>query len=218
MKWRLFPKRRFHNKASFRSILTTSIDLLRHGVTENSQRYCGSTNYPLTALGWTQMWHTVNSQSTQWQHIVTSPLARCADFAHAMEQHHSIPVTQDDRIREIHFGDWEDRSSAELMHTDADALSRFWQNPFDYPPPNGEHLLDFEARVLSAWEDIQQKFHGKKVLLITHGGVIRMIVCHILQHPLKRVLDIDVRHASIRHVEIDHTKACHVRLDPNSSL
>ena len=129
MKWRLFPKRRFRNKVSFRSKLTTSIDLLRHGVTENSQRYCGSTNYPLTALGWTQMWHAINSQSTQWQHIVTSPLARCADFAHAMEQHYSIPVTQDDRIREIHFGDWEDRSSAELMHTDTDALSRFWQIP-----------------------------------------------------------------------------------------
>lgn len=218
MKWRLSPKRRFRNKTSFCSILTTSIDLLRHGVTENSQRYCGSTNYPLTALGWTQMWHAVNSQSTQWQHIVTSPLARCADFAHAMEQQYSIPVTQDDRIREIHFGDWEDRSSAELMQTDAGALSRFWQNPFDYPPPNGEHLLDFQARVLSAWEDIQQQFCGKKVLLITHGGVIRMIVCHILQHPLEQALEIDVRHASIRHVRIDHAEAYRVTLDPNSSL
>jgi len=217
MKWRLFPKRRFRNKASTRSTLTTSIDLLRHGITVNSQRYCGSTDYPLAALGWTQMWHAVNNQSTQWQHIVTSPLARCADFAHAMEQHYSIPVTQDDRIREIHFGDWENRSSAELMHTDADALSLFWQNPVDHPPPNGEHLLDFKARVLSAWEDIQQQFYGQKVLLITHGGVIRMIVCHILQHPLERALDIDVRHASIRHVRIDHAGTYRVTPDPNSS-
>lgn len=165
-----------------------------------------------------QMWHAVNSQSTPWQHIVTSPLTRCADFAHALGQRYSITVTQDDRIREIHFGDWEDRSSAELMHTDAGALSHFWQNPLDHPPPNGEHLLDFKARVLAAWENIQQQFYGKKVLLITHGGVIRIIVCHIQQHPLERALDIDVRHASIWHVRIDHAEAYRVTLDPNSSL
>lgn len=164
------------------------------------------------------MWHTVNSQSTPWQHIVTSPLTRCADFAHALGQRYSIPVSQDDRIREIHFGDWENRSSAELMQTDADALSRFWQNPLGYPPPNGEHLLDFKARVLSAWEDIQRQFCGKKVLLITHGGVIRMIICHILQHPLTQLLSIDVCHASIRHVHIDPAKPYRATLDSDSSL
>lgn len=218
MKWRLSPRRRFRNKANIRNTLTTSIDLLRHGETENSQRYCGSTDYPLTELGWTQMWHAVNSQSILWQHIVTSPLVRCADFAHALGRRYSIPVTHDDRIREIHFGEWENRSGAELMQTDADALTRFWQNPLDHPPPNGEHLLDFEARVLSVWKDIQQEFCGRKVLLITHGGVIRMIVCHILQHPRTQLLNIDVRHASIRHVQIDHAKPDHVTLAPDSLL
>ncbi len=207
MKWRPFPKRKSLRKINA-TTLTTRIDLLRHGETESGQRYCGSSDYPLTKTGWQQMWLAAENQwfvnqSLHWQHIVTSPLTRCADFAQALGQRYSIPVTCDNRIQEIHFGAWENRSSAELLHSDADALSRFWQNPLDHPPPDGEHLLDFESRVLSAWEDIQQQFCGKRVLLITHGGVIRLLIGHIQQHPLKRILDIDVHHASLQHVCIE---------------
>jgi len=190
--------------------MMTFIDLLRHGETENNNRYCGSTNYPLTQLGWKQMWSAIDENPCQWQQIITSPLARCASFAHALGQQYSIPVTQDSRIQEIHFGEWEDHSASELMQTDADALSRFWHNPLNYPPPNSEHLLDFEARVLSAWQDTQQQFSGKKVLLITHSGVIRIILCHLQQHPLERLLEFSVNHANIKHVCIEQTEPPHV--------
>jgi alpha-ribazole phosphatase len=195
--------------------MTTFIDLLRHGETMNSHRYCGSTDYPLTQLGWTQMWRTIEKNPPQWQQIITSPLIRCTDFAHMLGQHYLIPVIQDARIQEIHFGEWEDRSAAELMQTDADALSRFWHNPLSYPPPHGEYLLDFEARVLSAWHDIQQQYAGKKILLITHSGVIRVIMCHIQQHPLKRLLELEVSHAGIKHVSIEQSVSAQAILISN---
>ena len=166
--------------------MTTFIDLFRHGETENKNRYCGSTDYPLTQLGWKQMWSAIEKNPFQWHQIITSPLIRCANFAKELGQRYSIPVMHDSRIQEIHFGEWENRSAAELMQTNPDALSRFWHNPLNYPPPRGEYLLDFEARVLSAWHDVQQQYTGKKVLLITHSGIIRVIICHILQHPLER--------------------------------
>ncbi len=191
--------------------MTTFIDLLRHGETENSNRYCGSTDYPLTQLGWTQMWNAIEKNPSQWQQIITSPLARCANFAQALGQRYSIPVIQDTRIQEIHFGDWEDQSAAELMQTSTDDLSRFWHNPLSYPPPNAEYLLDFEARVLSAWYEIQQQFTGKKVLLITHSGVIRVIICHIQRHPLKRLLEFEVNHADIKQVSIQQTEPYQAR-------
>ncbi len=183
--------------------MTTFIDLLRHGETEHSNRYCGSTNHPLTPLGWTQMWSAIENKQNklhQWQHIITSPLTRCADFAQALGQQYAIPVKQDARIQEVHFGDWENQTAAQLMETDSDALSRFWHNPLDNPPPNSEHLLDFQARVLSAWHAIQQQFSGQRILLVTHGGVIRIIICHILQHPIERLLELEVRHAEMKHV------------------
>lgn len=195
--------------------MTTFIDLLRHGETENSQRYCGSTDYPLTQLGWAQMWHTVEKNPSRWQQIITSPLARCTDFARVLGQRYLIPVTQDARLREIHFGEWEDRSAAELMQTDADALSRFWRNPLNHPPPHGEYLLDFEARVLSAWHNIRQQYTGKRILLITHSGVIRVIMCHIQQHPLERLLELEVSHAGIKHVSIEQSVSAQAILISN---
>ncbi|MEK6686482.1 MAG: alpha-ribazole phosphatase family protein [Pseudomonadota bacterium] len=186
--------------------MTTFIDLLRHGKTENSQRYCGSTNHPLTPLGWTQMWNATDKKPPQWQQIITSPLGRCAHFAQALEQRYAIPVTQDARLQEIHFGGWENQSAADLMQIDADALSRFWQNPIRYPPPDAEHLLDFEIRVLAAWHHIIQQFNDQKILLITHSGVIRIIICHIQQHPIERLLEFEVPHAGMKHVCIDPAK------------
>lgn len=219
MKWRPFPKRKSLRKINA-ATLTTRIDLLRHGETESGQRYCGSSDYPLTKTGWQQMWLAAENQwsvnqSHHWQHIVTSPLTRCADFAQTLGQRYSIPVTCDSRIQEMHFGDWENRTAAELLQSDADALSRFWQNPLEHPPPHGEHLLDFENRVLSAWEDFQQQFCSKEVLLVTHGGVIRLLMCHILQHPLERLLEIDVRHASMRHICIEPAQSPRIALTRN---
>ncbi|MGZ0019020.1 alpha-ribazole phosphatase [Nitrosomonas sp. wSCUT-2] len=198
--------------------MPTQIDLLRHGATISSDRYCGSTDHPLTQQGWLQMWQSLENRSIEWQQIVTSPLARCADFAGAIGQRYAIPVTSDARIQEIHFGDWEDRSSAELMQTDAEALSRFWRDPLNHPPPNGEHLRSFEDRVLSAWYAIQQQFDGKRILLVTHGGVIRAIICHVLQLPLEHMLELDVGHASFKQIRIRSDQLPHAILIPDLQL
>jgi len=185
---------------------TSYIDLLRHGETKNSYRFNGSTDNPLTENGWVQMQASVEKMTIPWQHIITSPLIRCADFAQFAAKHYAIPTTQDERLSEIHFGDWEGRSPEELMHTDADALSGFWRNPIENTPPKAEHLLDFRARVLSIWTDINTQFIGKNILLVTHGGVIRTLLCHIQQHPIERLMEIEVGHGAIRRIQITNHK------------
>ncbi len=182
------------------------IDLLRHGETENSNRFNGSTDNPLTANGWTQMGTSVAEISIQWHHIITSPLIRCAGFAQSIAERHAIPLTQDDRFKEIHFGDWEGRSSKELMQTDAIALSRFWRNPIQNPPPRAEHLLDFKTRVLSAWANINTQFADKNILLVTHSGVIRTLLCHIKQYPIDRLMEFEVEHGAMKRIQITNHK------------
>ncbi len=183
------------------------IDLLRHGETINHTRYCGSTDTPLTTNGRTQMWTVTEKIPPGWDHMITSPLIRCGAFAETFSRRHTIPCTVDERIKEIHFGDWENCSAAELMQTDADILTRFWNNPVLNTPPNGERLSDFETRVLSAWHDITDQCAGKKILMITHGGVIRMILCHVLQHPVERMLEFNIGHATIQRIQIKHEKS-----------
>lgn len=183
------------------------IDLLRHGETIKHACYCGSTDTPLTTNGQTQMWSISEKTLPGWDHMITSPLIRCAYFAEKFSRRHKIPFTVDERIKEIHFGDWENRSAAELIRIDADIVTRFWDNPVLNTPPNGEHLLDFESRVLNAWHDITSQRAGKKILMITHGGVIRMILCHVLQQPIERMLEFNIEHATIQRIQIKHEKS-----------
>lgn len=182
----------------------SSIDLLRHGETQGGPGFFGSTDIPLTAYGFTQMWTAVESSDCKWNYIITSPSRRCTEFSHLLQQRHAIPVKQDNRIKEIHFGDWEGCFPADLTQVEADPLTLFWRNPVKYPPPNAENLLDFEKRVLSAWHDITVQYAGQNILLVTHGGVIRIILCHILQHPVERLLEIEVCHAAMRRIQIEH--------------
>lgn len=172
------------------------LDLLRHGETEGGARYCGTTDDPLTGAGWEQMWAAVR-HDTHWDRIVTSPLRRCAQFAHTLARQHSIPLTLDERLAEMHFGAWEGRSAAELMSTDPDALARFWEDPATHAPAGAEPLAHFAERVLTAWHDIVRGHAGRRILLVTHGGVIRVILCHVLRRPVERLLELDVGHAAL---------------------
>ena len=183
----------------------TQHGVAQHGVVQGAARFHGSTNVALSEHGWTQMWAAVGNEP-YWNRIISSPLSRCADFAQALSQQHDIPLQLDVRIREIHFGIWEGKSAEEIMLDDVDALTRYWQDPTQHTPHDGESLTNFEARILSFWQEIITQYRGEKVLLIAHGGVIRLLLCHILQRPLQRILEVEVAHATIHAIRIEHTQ------------
>jgi alpha-ribazole phosphatase len=177
------------------------VELLRHGEVEGGSRFRGHTDDPLTATGLAQM-HAAIADSGNWEHVISSPLARCAAFAKEYAKRHSTPLSFDARLMEIHFGDWEGRTAAELMQTDADALTRFWEDPFNNPPPSGEPLAQFQARVLDAWKDIVVGHAGQRVLVVTHGGVIRMLLCQVTGVPVAQLQEFSVGHGQLHGVRI----------------
>ncbi len=183
---------------------STHIYLLRHGETQGGSRYNGSTDVALSERGWSQMQATVETEDC-WDRVISSPLSRCAHFAQMLQKQNNIPLQLDERIREIHFGVWEGKTAAEVFETDGDALTRYWQDPVQHTPIEGEALKDFEMRVLSFWQEVIARYHGEKILLIAHGGVIRLLLCHILQRPLQRIFDFEVVHASLHHIRVEHT-------------
>ncbi len=183
----------------------THIHLLRHGETQGGSRFNGSSDVLLSEHGWSQM-RTAVEKETGWHRIVSSPLLRCANFSQELEQHYDIPLRFDERIKELHFGIWEGKSAEEILADDNDALTRYWQDPTQYTPVDGEPLKDFETRVLSCWQEIIAEYQGEKILFVAHGGVIRLLLCHILKRPLQRILDVEVAHAAIHRIRVEHTQ------------
>ncbi|OCX90559.1 MAG: alpha-ribazole phosphatase [Pseudomonas sp. CO183] len=176
--------------------MTTRIDLLRHGETEQGGGFRGSLDDALTERGWQQMRGAVG-HAGPWGVLVSSPLQRCAAFAHELAAQHSLPLRLEPDLRELHFGDWEGRSAAELMQHSAEALGLFWADPYGFTPPGGEPLVQFEARVLSAMTRLQQRFAGQRMLIVGHAGVMRLLLARARGLPRERLLEVVVAHGEL---------------------
>ena len=172
----------------------TRVELLRHGETVGGSRYRGSIDDALTPQGWSAM-RAALDETSDWDHIVSSPLRRCADFARDLAQRHGLPFSLDARLREIHFGDWEGKTAADILASDPEALGRFWNDPVNYPPPDGEDVRALEARVLQVWEELVIRHAGKKILVVSHGGPLRIILGRAQGLSLTDSLRLEVAHA-----------------------
>ena len=86
------------------------------------------------------------------------------------------------------------------MSADPETLARFWDDPAAHAPADAEPLARFAARVLTAWHSIVRDHPSQRVLLVTHGGVIRVILCHVSRRPVERLLELDVGHAALHRI------------------
>lgn len=179
------------------------IDLLRHGEVVGGNRYRGSTDDPLTPGGREQMWTTVGN-TCSWDRIISSPLRRCAEFAQELANKYSLPLELDNRLQEIHFGRWEGLTAKELLATEPEAVEQYWTDPVKYPPPDGETLDHFQARVWSAWETYIQPPLVRHLLVVTHGGTMRMILGKVFDVPFRAMLHVEIEHASLSRVGVQH--------------
>ncbi len=170
------------------------IDLLRHGDT-GQRSYRGQLDDALSALGWTQMRAAIFGRS--WDAVVTSPLRRCADFAQDLAAARRVPLRVDERLAEYHFGEWQGVPIEVLANEQGEALAQFWADPVNCPPPGGERFSAFHQRLCAALNDVAVEAESRRVLVVTHGGVIRLLHCEAEGRPFGEMANIDVPHASV---------------------
>lgn len=177
------------------------LDLLRHGETELGGGLRGSLDDALTESGWAQM-HAAVAAAGPWDVLLSSPLQRCARFAEGLAERLELPLEILPAWQELHFGEWEGRSAAQLMQTDADALGRFWSDPYAYTPPGGEPVAAFAERVGQALRQARQRHRGQRVLLVTHGGVMRLLLAQARGLPRAHLLQVEVSHGALLRLDL----------------
>lgn len=141
----------------------------------------------------------------QFDAIYASPLKRCHQLAQALCAdeifgHPSENIQLDERLIELHFGDWE------MSPWDAIPRDTFdiWANDYaNLAPPNGETFSQLHARAKSFVEDVSSHSQGKNLLVVTHGGLIRALIAEVLHMPLKRLFRITIDHASVTQLEFN---------------
>lgn len=178
----------------------TIIDLIRHGQPEGGSIYRGhGVDDPLSELGWSQMWQAVGDQSP-WQQIISSPMQRCQIFAEQLAKKHGLPVSIDDRFKEVGFGSWEGRSRAEIKDQDLAEYEAFYLDPVNCRPAGAEPVDDFILRVSTAFEEVLQNYPGQHCLIVAHAGVIRAIIAHVTHSAPIGLYRIQVKNAGISRI------------------
>jgi alpha-ribazole phosphatase len=175
--------------------MKVAIDLLRHGDT-GQRSYRGQLDDPLTDLGWMQLREAVRMRD-DWQMIVSSTLQRCASFADELATARGLPLSLDARLAEYHFGHWQGVPIETLAEEQGEALARFWADPVAHPPPGAETFAMFRARLSAALDEVVAKAGDRRVLVVTHGGAIRLLRCLAEGRSYGDMANIDVPHASI---------------------
>jgi alpha-ribazole phosphatase len=171
-----------------------SIHLLRHGDT-GQRSYRGQLDDPLSELGWQQLREAVEGQD--WDRVVSSSLSRCAAFANELAERRRLPLRIDARLAEYHFGGWQGVPIETIAETDGESLGRFWSDPVAYPPPQAETFEAFLSRLSHALDDVAIEAQGARVLVVTHGGAIRLLRCVSEGRGFGDMAGIDVPHASL---------------------
>ena len=113
----------------------------------------------------------------------SSPLKRARETARLVLAGRNIPVTEDERLREISFGEWEGRDSA-LLPTSM--LDNFFNHPEKYmPPKGGETIEEICARTADFFQDItkREELQDKTILIASHGCAVRALLQNVYENP-----------------------------------
>lgn len=103
--------------------------------------------------------------------IVSSDLTRARATADVLSTgRRRLP--HDPRLREIHFGAWEDRSFAAIEAGTPERMRAFWQQAGEARAPGGETWDELHGRVSSALRDLVAHHPDAEIVIVAHFGPI----------------------------------------------
>jgi alpha-ribazole phosphatase len=184
--------------------------LVRHGSTVYNEegRYTGQRDIPLSVPGERQAVLSGERLATEpIDVIVSSDLQRTRVTAQAIAQHHNLPILEDASLREVSLGAWEGVTYAEIKARYADGLALWRADSAHTAPHGGETIIQVRDRVVPALQRWQAHYPDATMLWVTHGGVIGMLLCHLLGLDLNRRLHFRCFNASITTIDLNHEGA-----------
>ena len=128
--------------------------------------------------------------------VYASPLQRCSKLAHALG--FAGDIIHDDRLKELHFGDWEMQAWSDIPRELFDVWA---QNYAEMAPPNGETFAELQQRGVMFIEECLQLHANQHLLVVTHGGMIRAMIAHVLNMQLKGLFRFHVDYASLTRLD-----------------
>jgi alpha-ribazole phosphatase len=177
--------------------------LVRHGIAEGQEgRVMGHTDPPLSEQGRREIAALVTSVPEPPALLLSSDLRRASQSARILAAHWGIEVVTDVRLRELHFGEWENRSWTDLEREDGARLGRWMRDWTTARTPGGESFADLVARVSGLLAEYQETMATDTIVILAHAGSIRAILCRLLNVPFEQAFQFEVQHARVTGLDL----------------
>jgi alpha-ribazole phosphatase len=161
----------------------TRLLLVRHGeiTTSREWRYVGHLDVDLTETGMRQMKRIGERlKNERVDVLLSSDLQRTRKGAEIIGAIIDVTPQPNAAFREINLGEWEGLTRDEIVAQFPADFEERSQNLPNFRIRKGESFADLQDRVIKQIEIVLEKYKGKNIALIAHGGVNRVIITHVL--------------------------------------
>lgn len=156
----------------------TELLLIRHAETDWNRlmRFQGHSDTPLNARGQSQAERLARRLLDEpIDLVVTSDLQRTRQTAQPLLSLRGLRSEADPVWREQAFGVFEGLDAATIQARHPDLWAAWLRHEADLAPPGGESNRQFHARALAALRGLAAAHAGRRIAVVTHGGVLDML-------------------------------------------
>ena len=185
--------------------MTNTIYIVRHGQTEWNLlgKTQGHGNSDLTPKGIEQAELLADSMTKYpIDYIYSCDLGRAYQTAEIIGNKLNIEVEKTEALREMNFGTWEGRIIKDIIEEDPE-LYKMWRNePHLAKIPQGETLSQIKERTDAFIKEINEKYDGKHIVLVTHSLCARIMLLSFLDSDVKNIYRINQANTALNIIEL----------------
>jgi broad specificity phosphatase PhoE len=179
--------------------------LARHGETDWNRegKYHGHTDIDLNSIGLEQAERLAQRlRSERVDAVYSSDLKRALHTAQHIAADMNTKVVSTKELREINLGYYEGKRFRGAEDEGRPLESAWEAGNIDFPIPGGETLYQLQARVAVFVSTLKERHGDGTVILVSHGGVLRVMICHLVGLELKYWWNLRLEGASLSEVDV----------------
>lgn len=166
------------------------LHLIRHGQTNwnEERRAQGQSDSKLTKIGKEQAVALGKKiKQIKFDKIFCSSSLRTRQTAELVFPKTELEIEYLDSLREIFLGSWEGKLYKDIEVENPESHNHFWKEPHLFKLTGAENFYQLQKRAIKAVDSIVEKFESKKVVIVSHGALIKALLCFAERKPIKEL-------------------------------
>jgi alpha-ribazole phosphatase len=193
----------------------TRLYLMRHGEPEEAYAnvYYGQMDIELSERGQRQSAALAERLAdVPLEAVYSSDLGRATYLARLLAEPRDLPTRALAAFRERHMGQLQGLTAEQMERDHAEQYARWRADRVHYRVPESENFDDLRDRVVPAMLELVTAFAGRRVAVVAHAGLIRVMVAHALGLPLENIFRLEIDYCGLCVLEFAHGQPPRVKL------